>query len=133
MKNNLRLPPNQTNTNFAAGTYQFIVFSKEESDSSSCRFEYGPYVLSCPSKTTSPELSTIVQFYPNPVSNDLNIYANGQIKYIAMYNVTGQVLLTKSINSDNYILDCSDLTNGIYYLKLELEHGVQQFKFNVIK
>jgi len=133
VKNNLRLPPNQTNTNFAAGTYLYIAFSKAESDSSSCRFEYGPYVLSCPSKTTSPELSSLVQFYPNPVSNDLNIYANGPIKYIAMYNVTGQVVLTKSINRDNYILDCSNLSDGIYYLKLEMEHGVQQFKFNVIK
>jgi hypothetical protein len=61
-------------------------------------------------------LST-VKLYPNPTSNTLNIEAQNTIQSIAIYDILGQEILNKEINSLSTGLDVSNLSNGVYMIK----------------
>ena len=65
--------------------------------------------------------------YPNPASQYLNITANNiQIKNIKILNVTGKVIFKAQSNTR---IDISNLSNGIYFLKIELNQEIKLVKF----
>lgn len=69
------------------------------------------------------------KFYPNPVKNQLNVsYSGAIITNIAVYNLLGQQVLTKSINADNAIVDVSTLTQGTYMVKVNAGNQVKVVK-----
>jgi hypothetical protein len=40
---------------------------------------------------------------------------------ISIYDVSGKQILIKNLDSSNFILDTSELTNGIYLLNINVE------------
>ena len=59
-----------------------------------------------------------INIYPNPTDNILNI-EGVSIETISIINVLGQEIKNIVNNSDDIIqIDCSDLTNGVYFLKI---------------
>ncbi|UPQ78891.1 T9SS type A sorting domain-containing protein [Flavobacterium azooxidireducens] len=63
--------------------------------------------------------------YPNPVTNDLNIsIANSiTVERISIYSLIGQ--LVKSVDGSNVTtINMSDLTNGVYMVKIQTNQGV---------
>jgi hypothetical protein len=62
-------------------------------------------------------LSTL-RYYPNPVNNVLNLSNTDVIDTVNVYNVMGQVILTKNTGSNSAELDLSALQSGIYILKV---------------
>lgn len=60
--------------------------------------------------------------YPNPVRDYLYIDANIEINSIEIYSLKGERLMIK-VDRTNQI-DISDLTPGVYFLKLEANAGV---------
>lgn len=62
-----------------------------------------------------------VKVYPNPTTNDLRIESNFEIKRYQIYSSEGALI--NSINTEshgkNLNIDTSDLTQGIYLLRLE--------------
>ncbi|MBI9034724.1 MAG: T9SS type A sorting domain-containing protein [Bacteroidales bacterium] len=56
------------------------------------------------------------RIYPNPAQNILNIYSNSQIQLITIYNASGTI--AKSIKGHQTGIDISDLTKGVYYVKI---------------
>lgn len=70
-----------------------------------------------------------VKLYPNPTSNVLNIESLGSIQTISVYNVLGQEVINKVLNSTSTALDVSSLNSGIYVVKTVVDGVTSSTKF----
>lgn len=61
--------------------------------------------------------------YPNPSENELNIECDG-MQEIMIYMTNGQLLENVTVNSDKYLINITDYTSGIYFLKIVTEDGI---------
>ena len=69
-----------------------------------------------------------INIYPNPVQNELFIdFENEQITEINILDVSGKIV--KSLNDNTNSIDVSNLTEGIYLLKVRTENGSSTAKF----
>lgn len=68
-----------------------------------------------------------VNIYPNPASTQLIIETKIYIKGITILNITGEIV--KSVTSKSNIIDVTDLSNGIYFIKVNTDEGVITKKF----
>ncbi|WP_309642543.1 T9SS type A sorting domain-containing protein [Flavobacterium sp.] len=57
-------------------------------------------------------------YYPNPVKNVLNLNYNQAITTVAVSNLLGQEVITKSLNANQGLVDMSNLASGIYLVKV---------------
>lgn len=65
------------------------------------------------------------KLYPNPVNHKLNITSSGTINFLEIYNVSGQIMYSKSFSSENFvIIDVSHFEDGIYYLRITEDNGI---------
>ena len=55
--------------------------------------------------------------YPNPVSNQLKISAQEAISNVNVFDVSGRIVKSFTINNANATLDISDLSEGVYLIK----------------
>ncbi len=69
-----------------------------------------------------------VKLYPNPVNDVLNITFDNEIKSVSMYNLLGQEVMTKSVNSNDTSLNISDLKSGTYLVKVTSNNEVKTAK-----
>lgn len=71
-----------------------------------------------------------IKFYPNPAKGfihfKLNIESNSEL---TLYNTLGQKVLTKQINSTEFVLDISNLSNGTYIVILNENGNLKTAKF----
>ena len=71
---------------------------------------------------------TTISSYPNPVKNILNISYNKNITKVAVYNIVGQEVTTKSINANQSQIDMSNLVSGTYLVKVTADNQVKTIK-----
>ena len=74
-----------------------------------------------------------VYIYPNPSDREINIETLALIQNIRIYDLHGRIVISQN-NSDsnmNLKLDVSNLSKGIYLIKLETSEG--QFTQKLIK
>ncbi len=69
-----------------------------------------------------------IKIYPNPVKNHLNILLEKKISSIIVYNMLGQEVLSKIINSKEANIEVSHLTAGTYLVKITSENQVKTVK-----
>lgn len=64
--------------------------------------------------------------YPNPVTNDLNISIANYIavEQISIYSLVGQLVRSIDSGSNIQTINMSDLTNGVYIVKIKTNQGV---------
>jgi hypothetical protein len=67
-------------------------------------------------------------YYPNPVKNKFYILNNSEIDLIEIYNLLGQKVISKTINSRSAITDMSDLRAGTYYVKTFIGNSIKILK-----
>jgi hypothetical protein len=67
-----------------------------------------------------------IRIYPNPVENVLNINASHPIDQLELYNTTGSLVLKQT--AVNGSIDVSNLSSGVYILKLQSGNSVQTHK-----
>jgi hypothetical protein len=60
--------------------------------------------------------------YPNP-SDALFFIQMNDIRSIKVWNNCGQLLINKNANSDNYMLDLSSYSKGLYFIKIITPQG----------
>lgn len=66
-----------------------------------------------------------VAMYPNPAKEAVTIVSNDGLLQITAYNLQGQQVATKNINSNNqYTLNIIGFASGIYVVKITTEKGV---------
>jgi hypothetical protein len=72
--------------------------------------------------------------FPNPAQNNFNIEftksVNGTVKVL---DLSGKLVLNTNINSMNETVDCSNLNNGLYIVKIEANGIVYTQKLNITK
>ncbi|MCK5102139.1 MAG: T9SS type A sorting domain-containing protein, partial [Cyclobacteriaceae bacterium] len=62
-----------------------------------------------------------VQIFPNPARDIVNIKSNIKITSINVYNYFGQKLIEKQLSGNEFQLNTSNLTTGIYLFLIETE------------
>lgn len=67
-------------------------------------------------------------YHPNPVKNTLDLKYNQNITSVAVFNLLGQKVLTKSLNSTQGMIDMSNLANGIYLVKVIADQQTKTIK-----
>lgn len=85
--------------------------------------------------TVEEDLDGIV-IYPNPVEEELNIYAGAnQIYGITLFAVNGQMTLKKKVDATllEHRINTSHLAKGMYVLRLFTQEDKQEKLFKIIK
>lgn len=59
--------------------------------------------------------------YPNPVVDFLNLSYTKNITKVAVHNLVGQEIMTKTINATQSKIDMSNLSNGTYLVKVTVD------------
>lgn len=76
---------------------------------------------------------TSVNVYPNPANQTLYVNATSNINKIEVFNTLGQKVMTVSANDNHAQLNTSNLSKGMYMLKLHTDNGVVNQKFTVAR
>ena len=67
-------------------------------------------------------------YYPNPVTNSLNMNAKDDIQNIMIYDFTGKEVMNLMPNTMNVRVDMSQLKAGVYFVKVKVSNGLTAFK-----
>ncbi len=70
-----------------------------------------------------------LRIYPNPVTNILTVAASENISKIAIFNLLGQKILSKTSDSSDEKIDVSSLVNGWYLVQTTIGNSVKTTKF----
>jgi Domain of unknown function (DUF2436). len=76
---------------------------------------------------------TQVNVYPNPANSTLYVNATSNINKIEVFNMLGQNVMTVAVNDNNASINTSNLSTGMYMLKLHTDNGVVNQKFTVAR
>lgn len=68
------------------------------------------------------------KFYPNPVSNELNLSAKTTIDQVSIYNLLGQQVFSEKMNTPNKTINISNLSKGLYVMTVTSEGNTASFK-----
>lgn len=83
-------------------------------------------------QTIIPEEITKVKIYPNPTKGNLKIEVTnmppGSLYEMRLYDMSGNLLITKKDNPEFYDLDISYLRDGIYFLRIIINETAYDFK-----
>ncbi|PZO26679.1 MAG: hypothetical protein DCF13_13430 [Flavobacteriaceae bacterium] len=66
--------------------------------------------------------------YPNPVKNILNLSFDKEISSVSIFNLIGQEVIVKSLNSKEGIIDVSNLASGTYLVKVTSDEEIKTTK-----
>lgn len=71
------------------------------------------------------EKDNSIKMYPNPTNSLVNISGDFNIKSIQLFDVQGRLLQTSLSNDTNTVLDLTQRTKGMYFIKVISEAGVK--------
>jgi hypothetical protein len=78
---------------------------------------------------STPDFDTnTISFYPNPVKDVVHFSSSMSTENITLYNVLGQEVLFKSVNSEEFILDMNNMSSGTYVGRLNSNEKSQSVK-----
>ncbi len=99
------------------------------------------YILAAnllPSGTVSINLSGILgipekalddfTYYPNPVTNEINLSAKTTIDEVSIFNLMGQKVFFEKLNTSKKSIDLSNLQSGMYVMKVTAEGNTASYK-----
>ena len=116
--------------NLLPGIYGVIV-----TDENGCTKFFAPFEVGVISSVAEVSISAVL--YPNPASNLITIEIENNQKLTNLpfiYDLNGRKVDASVININNrYLLDVSNLHDGLYYIKLEIESQVKLLKVLVAK
>lgn len=78
--------------------------------------------------TNNFDLADGFKVYPNPTTNWLNIEFTSDINAVSVFNLLGQQVIYKKINTTNTQIDMSELNAGTYLVKIDTENGSKTLK-----
>ncbi len=65
-----------------------------------------------------PSVFDKMEIYPNPASDYLKVYVPNGFDRIVLMEISGKVILDETVNSENYFIDFSNLSDGMYFVKI---------------
>ena len=69
------------------------------------------------------ELDNNITVFPNPSSGIINLKSDHAISSLRIYNMIGNLILIENLSLKKSILNIESLTNGIYFIEVELNNG----------
>lgn len=76
--------------------------------------------------------SSNIKFYPLPMGDELNVYAEGKnIRNVSITAMTGVALISQEANSDEVTINVSSLDSGIYLIVIQTDQG--RFSYKIVK
>ncbi|MFZ4785688.1 MAG: T9SS type A sorting domain-containing protein, partial [Flavobacteriales bacterium] len=73
--------------------------------------------------------NAVFNLYPNPASNSVNIIANDALgQMISITDASGRLIRTEKINTSNVTMDVSDLSDGLYFVRIGAEQRLLAVK-----
>ncbi|MEK9620076.1 MAG: T9SS type A sorting domain-containing protein [Flavobacteriales bacterium] len=69
------------------------------------------------------ELKSSFSIYPNPSNGVITIQATNSIKTVNIYNMIGNLVMVKNIANNQTTMNIENLTNGVYFMELNLNNG----------
>lgn len=87
--------------------------------------------VSCVNLSTADNALTAFAYYPNPSTGIVNITAGEEMNRVEVFNVAGQLLLNKELNSREGAIDISAFARGIYIFRVS--SGTTEMNFRIIK
>lgn len=99
------------------------------------RIEYLDGIFSSYLSVSTPKNSAIqLNYFPNPVKNELNIHLNKKENMeVQIYTTAGTLVHTEKTFSKENTIDVSKLVNGIYFINCKTDTQNKQFKIIVAK
>jgi len=86
------------------------------------------YTRSTPSTVSINDLESVgFNYYPNPVTDNLTLQATKNIINVSIFNRLGQKIKQISLLGLSTEIPMSNLTNGIYFVKVELNNSTKTF------
>jgi hypothetical protein len=74
-----------------------------------------------------------LNIYPNPAKDLITVKMNTVINQIAILNINGQLVSTSLIYGNQGIINISELSNGMYFLRIETAKGIIMKKIQIAK
>ncbi|MBX2891784.1 MAG: M4 family metallopeptidase [Saprospiraceae bacterium] len=81
-----------------------------------------------PLSTTEMSPGSSIHIVPNPATNITTISSNEGLKFIQLQSPNGQILRTLELETEQYRLDLNGLSNGVYFLHIQLANGQRAVK-----
>jgi len=75
----------------------------------------------------------IVNIYPNPTNNVLNVNSSSIVRSYRVINAIGQIVDENIVETYMFSINTSTYKHGIYFIQLETEHGIANKRFIVAK
>ena len=79
--------------------------------------------------STANDVVSLFRIYPNPTNSILNINSSKNNYSIKIYNLVGQLVLSKENNDGFQNLDVRNLNSGLYFIELKSDGFVETQKF----
>ena len=80
------------------------------------------------SLTSTPTTKPMLSYYSNPMGNRLRLESPYKIQSLAIHDLVGREVLTKSPQEQNLWLNTYSLSSGVYLLKVQTAEGEQTVK-----
>ena len=92
--------------------------------------QYVVGTIACPTNNLSVDdfTKSEMKFYPNPVSDILNISFEQGISAVVVYNLLGQEVFSKPFNSNEVSINMSNLASGTYLVKVNAGNATKTVK-----
>ena len=75
----------------------------------------------------------LVSIYPNPANSHINVNATSNISNVEVYTISGQKVGNFTANGTTTTISTTNLTSGLYLMKIHTENGVINQKFSVVR
>ena len=89
------------------------------SQDTTLNLQYG----SCTTPTGLSQVENNYSIYPNPTNGVITIQAANKINTVNIYNIGGNLVMVKNISNNQSTLKIENLTNGIYFIEINLNNG----------
>lgn len=123
----------QANDGDDDGRYNVVTWSSHSADDPGSYQNsgvWGGFKLKGGSNATSKINTASASIYPNPASSDLFIDMQG-MSSVSVYDITGRMVITKSLSGNNTSLNISNLSAGIYLVKVDGAQGTATQRLQV--
>ncbi|MDD4395644.1 MAG: T9SS type A sorting domain-containing protein, partial [Bacteroidales bacterium] len=67
-----------------------------------------------------------ITIYPNPAGSQLNVESSAPLQSVAIYDLSGKLLLEESVNANFATLNINHLQAGVYFLRAITDNGVER-------
>jgi len=87
--------------------------------------------VSCVNLSTADNVFAGFAYYPNPSTGIVNVTAGVEMNRVEVFNVAGQLLMNKEINSRQAAIDISPFADGVYFFRVNADN--KEMNFRIIK